>query len=162
MICSSWTLFKRLWSILNISCEWICSDCIGSVCCSAAIGSQRWGTTQRHSGYIKCFERDLTAHRTRYNSGTRYSKNVVTALRPLSRRRCVGTSSDILKSQDDGFLLVGPAHIKKNLSLLISTSQITIATVQQHQHLQTFFLRRLISSINWTISKLRWVQLSLL
>ena len=52
------------------------------------------------SGILPRIEQDI-------NCGTRYKRNVVTALRPLSRHRWMGSSSDNLKSQDDGFFLAG-------------------------------------------------------
>ena len=76
------------------------------------------------SGILPRIEQDI-------NCGTRYKRNVVTALRPLSRHRWMGSSSDNLKSQDDGFFLAGRLTFRYSIhfpSFSFSEHHITIAT----------------------------------
>ena len=76
------------------------------------------------SGILPRIEQDI-------NCGTRYKRNVVTALRPLSRHRWMGSSSDNLKSQDDGFFLAGRLTFRWSIHVslfLFSEHHITIAT----------------------------------
>ena len=98
------------------------------------------------SGILPRIEQDI-------NCGTRYKRNVVTALRPLSRHRWMGSSSDNLKSQDDGFFLAG--RLTFRYSIHFHFQNIT-SQLQQQQHLKAL-LRRSIQSIHRTRIRIRYV-----